>query len=137
MIAGVSMAVKSFNPKIKVIGVESSDGPAMKASLDAGTLQTIDCNTIIDGLRVRRAGVLNFSVVQRYVDEIVTLPDSEIFEAMIWLMERCKVVAEGAAASPVAALQHGLIDLPKGSKVAAVLSGGNLNLDRLRGLKWN
>ena len=137
LIAGVSMAVKSFNPKIKVIGVESSDGPAMKASLDAGTLQTIDCNTIIDGLRVRRAGVLNFSVVQRFVDEIVTLPDKEIFEAMIWVMERCKVVAEGAAASPVGALLHGLIDLPKGSKVAAVLSGGNLNLDQLRGLKWN
>lgn len=137
LIAGVSMAVKSFNPKIKVIGVESSDGPAMKASLDAGTLQTIDCNTIIDGLRVRRAGVLNFSVVQRYVDEIVTLPDKEIFEAMIWVMERCKVVAEGAAASPVGALLHGLVDLPKGSKVAAVLSGGNLNLDQLRGLKWN
>jgi len=104
LIAGVSMAVKSFNPKIKVIGVESSDGPAMKASVDAGHLETIDCKTIIDGLRVRRAGVLNFSVVQRYVDEIVTLSDAEIFESMIWVMERCKLVAEGAAAAPVGAL---------------------------------
>src|ERR1700754_2604563 len=94
LIAGVSMAVKSHNPRIRVIGVESSDGPAMKASVDAGHLETIDCKTIIDGLRVRRAGVLNFSVVQRYVDEIVTLSDAEIFEAMIWVMERCKVVAE-------------------------------------------
>src|SRR5215210_2224022 len=84
LIAGVSMAVKGFNPNIKVIGVESSDGPAMRASLDAGSLQTIECNTIIDGLRVRRAGVLNFSVVQRFVDDIVTLPDKEIFEAMYW-----------------------------------------------------
>ncbi|MEO8624524.1 MAG: threonine/serine dehydratase, partial [bacterium] len=73
LIAGVSMAVKSHNPNIKVIGVESSDGPAMKASVDAGSLQTIDCKTVIDGLRVRRAGELNFSVVQRFVDEIVTL----------------------------------------------------------------
>jgi threonine dehydratase len=137
LIAGVSMAVKSFNPKIKVIGVESSDGPAMKASVDAGHLETIDCQTIIDGLRVRRAGVLNFSVVQRFVDEIVTLSDAEIFDAMIWVMERCKVVAEGAAAAPVGALLKGLIKLPKQSKVVAVLSGGNLNLDQLRGLKWN
>src|SRR5215470_6371076 len=67
LIAGVSMAIKSHNPKAKVIGVESSDGPAMQKSVEAGQLQTIDCRTIIDGLRVRRAGVLNFSVVQRFV----------------------------------------------------------------------
>jgi threonine dehydratase len=137
LIAGVSMAVKSFNPKIKVIGVESSDGPAMKESLEAGELKTIECNTIIDGLRVRRAGELNFSVVQRFVDEIVALPDKEIFEAMLWTMERAKVVIEGAAAAPVAALMHGLVKLPKGSKVCAVLSGGNINLDQLRNLRWN
>src|SRR5213075_1484143 len=97
LIAGVSMAVKSHNPKIKVIGVESSDGPAMKASVAAGHLETIDCKTIIDGLRVRRVGEITFSVVQRFVDEIVALPDREIFEAVIWIMERCKLVVEGAA----------------------------------------
>jgi len=137
LISGVSMAVKSFNPKIKVIGVESSDGPAMKASIDAGALQTIECNTIIDGLRVRRVGELNFSVVQRYVDDIVTLPDREIFDAVIWVMERCKLVVEGAAAAPVAAMLHGLVKLPAGSRVVAVLSGGNINLDPLRPLSWN
>ena len=137
LIAGVSMAVKSHNPNIRIIGVESSDGPAMKASVDAGSLQTIECNTVIDGLRVRRAGELNFSVVQRFVDDIVTLPDKEIFEAMLWVMERCKLVVEGAAAAPVAALMHGLIKLPAGSRVAAVISGGNVNLDQLRGLRWN
>src|SRR5437868_3857646 len=137
LIAGVSMAVKSFNPKIKVIGVESSDGPAMKESLEAGELKTIDCKTIIDGLRVRRAGELNFSVVQRFVDEIVALPDKEIFEAMLWTMERAKVVIEGAAAAPVAAMMHGLVKMPPGSKVVGVLSGGNVNLDQLRTLKWN
>ena len=137
LIAGVSMAVKSHNPNIKVIGVESSDGPAMQRSVEAGELQTIDCQTIIDGLRVRRAGVLNFSVVQRFVDEIVALPDREIFDAMIWVMERCKLVVEGAAAAPVGALLQNLVKLPPGSKVAVVLSGGNLNLDQLRGLKWN
>ena len=137
LIAGVSMAAKAFNPKIRVIGVESSDGPAMKASVDAGSLQTIDCRTVIDGLRVRRAGELNFSVVQRFVDDIVTLPDREIFDAMLWVMERCKLVVEGAAAAPVAALLHGLVTLPAGSRVVAVMSGGNINLDQLRSLSWN
>jgi len=137
LIAGVSMAIKSHNPNAKVIGVESSDGPAMQASVKAGHLETIDCKTIIDGLRVRRAGEINFSVVQRFVDDIVALPDKDIFDAMIWIMERCKLVVEGAAAAPVAALLHGLIKLPPGSRVACVLSGGNLNLDQLRGLKWN
>src|SRR5438093_9088021 len=137
LISGVSMAVKSHNPKIRVIGVESSDGPAMKRSVEAGRLETIDCKTIIDGLRVRRVGEINFSVVQRFVDELVALPDREIFDAMIWVMERCKLVVEGAAAAPVAALLNRLVRLPAGSRVTVVLSGGNLNLDQLRGLKWN
>ena len=137
LISGVSLAVKRHNPKAKVIGVESSDGPAMQRSLQSGKLETIECNTIIDGLRVRRAGELNFSVVQRFVDEIVALPDRDIFDAMIWVMERCKLVVEGAAAAPVAALLHGLVKLPAGSRVAVVLSGGNVNLDQLRGLVWN
>lgn len=92
---------------------------------------------MIDGLRVRRAGELNFSVGQRYVDDIVTLRDKDIFEAMLWVMERCKLVVEGAAAAPVAALLHGLVKLPTGSRVAAVISGGNLPLDQLRELRWN
>lgn len=137
LISGVSMAAKSFNPKIRIIGVESSDGPAMQKSVAAGRLETIDCKTVIDGLRVRRVGELNFSVVQRFVDEIVTLPDRQIFEAVIWVMERCKLVVEGAAAAPVGALLHGLVKMPKGARVAVVLSGGNLNLDQLRGLAWN
>ncbi|MGQ0647471.1 MAG: threonine ammonia-lyase [Gemmatimonadaceae bacterium] len=137
LISGVSMAVKSHNPKIRVIGVESSDGPAMQRSIAAGQLETIECRTIIDGLRVQRAGEINFSVVQRYVDDIVALPDAEIFDAMIWVMERCKLVVEGAAAAPVAALLHGLVKVPPGSRVVAVLSGGNVNLSQLRGLRWN
>jgi len=138
LISGVSMALKQLNPKIKMIGVESSDGPAMKRSVEAGhlvTLDKIDC--IIDGLRVKRVGEHTFNVVQRFVDDIVTLPDKEIFDAMIWIMSHCKLVVEGAAAAPVAALLHGLIKAPRGSKVAVVLSGGNVNLDQLRGLKWN
>jgi threonine dehydratase len=137
LISGVSMVVKGHDPEIRVIGVESSDGPAMKRSVEAGRLETIDCKTIIDGLRVRRVGEINFSVVQRFVDELLALPDREIFDAMIWIMERCKLVVEGAAAAPVAALLNGLVKLPAGSRVAVVLSGGNVNLDQLRALEWN
>lgn len=138
LISGVSMALKASNPKIKIIGVESSDGPAMKKSVEAGRLITLDkIETIIDGLRVKRVGENTFAVVQRFVDEIVALPDREIFDAMIWIMSRCKLVVEGAAAAPVAALLHGLIKAPAGSRVVAVLSGGNVNLDQIRGLKWN
>jgi threonine dehydratase len=137
LISGVAMAVKCHRPEIRVIGVESSDGPAMQRSVQAGRLETIDCRTVIDGLRVRRVGTINFAIVQQFVDEIVALPDREIFDAMLWIMERCKLVVEGAAAAPVAALLHGLVRLRKGSKVAVVLSGGNLNLDQLRSLTWN
>lgn len=138
LISGVSMVLKACNPKIKIIGVESSDGPAMKKSVEAGRLITLDkVDTVIDGLRVKRVGETTFSVVQRYVDEIVALPDRDIFDAMIWIMSHCKLVVEGAAAASVAALLHGLIKAPAGSKVVAVLSGGNVNLDQLKNLKWN
>src|SRR5256885_4837023 len=136
LISGVCMALKALNPKIRIIGVESSDGPGMKRSIEAGhvvTLDKIDC--IIDGLRVKRVGENNFSIVQRFVDDIVTLPDKDIFDAMIWVMSHCKLVVEGAAAAPVAALLHGLVKAPAGSKVVAVLSGGNVNLEQLKGLK--
>src|SRR5438876_10131641 len=137
LISGVAMAAKSHNPKIKIIGGESSDGPAMKKSIEACRLETIACKTNIDGLRVRRAGEINFSVVQRFVDDIVALPDREIFDAMLWIMERCKLVVEGAAAAPVAAMLNGLVELPAGSRVAVVLSGGNVNLAQPRALQWN
>ena len=99
------------------------------------TLDKVDC--IIDGLRVKRVGEKTFEVVRRYVDEIVTLPDEKMFEAMIWVMSHLKLVVEGAAAAPVAALLNGLVKAPQGAKVAAVLSGGNVNLDQLKGLRWN
>ncbi len=138
LISGISMAVKAANPKARVIGVESSDGPAMKRSVEAGRLVTLDrVDTIIDGLRVKRVGEKTFEVVRRFVDEIVTLPDRDIFDAVVWTMQYAKLVPEGAAASTVGALLHGLVRLPARSRVVCVLSGGNLNLDQLRGLSWN
>jgi threonine dehydratase len=138
LISGVSMALKARNPKIRIIGVESSGAPGMKSSVEAGhvvTLDHLDC--IIDGLRVKRVGERNFRIVRDYVEEIVTLPDAAIFDAMIWIMSHSKLVVEGAAAAPVAALLHGLIHAPAGSNVVCVLSGGNVNLEQLRGLNWN
>lgn len=138
LISGVSMALKSRRPDIRVVGVESSGAPAMKRSVEAGycvTLDEVDC--VIDGLRVKKVGEHTRSVVSRFVDEIVTLPDADIFDAVLWLMSRAKLVAEGAAAAPVGALLQGLIDAPPGTKVVSILSGGNLDVEQLRGLSWN
>jgi threonine dehydratase len=138
LISGISMALKGSNPKIRVIGVESSGAPGMQKSVQEGRLVTLDrVDCIIDGLRVKRVGEKTFDIVREYVDEIVTLPDEEIFDAVVWTMHHAKLVPEGAAAAPVAALLHGLVKAPAGSKVVCVLSGGNVNLDQLRGLKWN
>jgi threonine dehydratase len=138
LIAGVALALKSHNPKIRIIGVESSGAPGMKRSLEEGHLVTLDrVDCIIDGLRVKRVGTTNFDIVRQHVDEIVALPDEQIFDAVRWTMHYAKVVPEGAAAAPVAALLHGLIKAPAGSRVAAVLSGGNINLEQLRGVRWN
>jgi threonine dehydratase len=138
LISGVAMAVKAVKPDVKVIGVESSGAPGMHDSVKAGgvvTLDRVDC--VIDGLRVKRVGETTYEIVRRFVDEIVMLPDEQIFDAMLWVMSHAKVVVEGAAAAPVAALLHGLVRAPRGSRVACVLSGGNVNLEQLRGLKWN
>jgi threonine dehydratase len=138
LISGISMAVKAANPKARVIGVESSGAPGMKRSVDEGGLVTLDrVDCIIDGLRVKRVGEKTFEIVRHFVDEIVTLPDEQIFDAVVWTMHHAKLVPEGAAAAPVGALLQGLVKAPAGSKVVCVLSGGNINLDQLRGLRWN
>ncbi|MGE5243377.1 MAG: threonine ammonia-lyase [Betaproteobacteria bacterium] len=138
LISGVSMALKAMNPKIRIVGVESSGAPGMLRSVEAGhvvTLDRVDC--VIDGLRVKRVGEYTHAVVSRFVDGIVTLPDADMFEAVLWVMAHAKLVVEGAAAAPVAALLHEQIKAPAGSKVVCVLSGGNVSLDQLKGLRWN
>jgi threonine dehydratase len=132
------MALKGRNPRIRIIGVESSGAPAMQRSVAEGRLVTLDhLDCAIDGLKVKRVGEHTFRAVQACVEKVVALPDPAIFDAMLWVMHYCKLVVEGAAAAPVAALLNGLIDAPSGTRVVAVLSGGNVNLDRLKGMKWN
>ena len=138
LISGIALAAKSINPNVRIIGVESSGAPGMLRSVEAGrviTLDQVDC--IIDGLRVRTVGTHNVAIVRHAVDQIVTLPDQEIFEAMLWVMHHAKLVVEGAAAAPVAALLKGLVRAPQGARVVCVLSGGNVGLEQLRGLRWN
>jgi len=138
LIAGVATALKACAASVKVIGVESSGAPGMTRSVREGSLVTLDrVDCIIDGLRVKRVGTRNYDIVRRYVDDLVTLPDEQIFEAVVWIMSHLKVVPEGAAAAPVAALLQGLVTAPAGSKVVCVLSGGNVNLEQLKGLRWN
>lgn len=138
LISGNAMSLKSRKPDIRVFGVESSGAPAMKRSVESGELVTLErVDTIIDGLRVKRVGANTASVVSRFVEEVVTLPDEQIFDALLWLMTRAKLVVEGAAAAPVGALLHRLVDAQPGSKVVCVLSGGNLDVEQLRGLRWN
>jgi len=138
LISGNAMSLKSRKPDVRVFGVESSGAPAMKRSVEAGELVTLDrVDTIIDGLRVKRVGNNTASVVSRFVEEVVTLPDEQIFDALLWLMTRAKLVVEGAAAAPVGALLRHLVDAPPGAKVVCVLSGGNLDVEQLRGLRWN
>ena len=138
LISGIALALKSRNPAVRVIGVESSGAPAMQRSVAEGrlvTLERVDC--IIDGLRVKRVGEHTLAIVREMVDEVVTLPDAEIFDAMLWVMHHAKLVVEGAAAAPVGALLKGLVRAPAGARVVCVLSGGNVDLEQLRGRKWN
>jgi len=138
LISGVAMAGKAVKPGLRVVGVESSGAPAMKRSVEKGRRVSLDdVQCVIDGLRVKRVGEHTRSVVSRFVDEIVTLPDERIFSAILWLMTRAKLVTEGAAASPVAALLEGQVQAPAGTKIVCVLSGGNLDVEQLRGLSWN
>jgi threonine dehydratase len=138
LISGVSMALKALKPSVRVIGVESAGAPAMQRSVEAGRRVVLDEVTCrIDGLVVKQVGERTFEIVSRFVDDIVTVPDEQIYEALLWTLSRTKIVIEGAAAAPVAALLHGLIPVTPEDKVVCVLSGGNVNLDQLRGLTWN
>jgi len=138
LISGVAQAVKLANPKARVIGVESSGGPAMHDSLRAGHLVTLtDVQTRADGLRVRRVGETTFKVVRDYVDEVVLVSEDEIRDAIVWCLGALKLLTEGAAAATVAALRRGRVEAAKGSRVVCVLSGGNLDTDQFRELRIN
>ena len=128
--SGVAAAVKMLHPNVRVIGVQASGAAGMKASLDAGHVIALpSAKTIADGIAVKKPGELTFAMCSRYLDEIVTVDDDEIAQAILFLMERGKMVAEGAGAAPVAAIMNHKLDVS--GKVAAVISGGNIDVTML------
>lgn len=140
LIGGVACAVKETNPRIRVIGVQTASLPSMKRAVEAGECVTVPPGkTIADGIAVRRAGRLTLPLVQRYVDEIVTVDEEEIAEAILLLLEREKTLAEGAGAAALAAMLHGKTAL-KDRRVGVLVCGGNIDVTLLsriieRGLK--
>ena len=128
MISGIASGLKLSNPKIKVVGVESAAVPSMKESIDAGKIVTVPAGvTAAEGINVRTPGNITFEMVKKYVDEIVTVTEDEIAEAMLYLIEKGKNLAEGAGATPLAAVLAGKIDC-KGKKVVLMVSGGNADI---------
>ncbi len=129
LIAGIALAAKTLRPAVKVIGVQAKSAPAVylcfhqreSAPPPAG-------RTIADGINVRRPGRLTSELIARFVDDVVLVDEEEIAEAILLLLERSKLVVEGAGAVGLAALLHGKISLP-GKKVAVVLSGGNVDIN--------
>jgi threonine dehydratase len=131
LISGIALAAANLAPDARVFGVEPHGACAMRKSLDVGSavhLESVD--TVADGLGAPMAGELTFEVVRRHVEDVVLVSDDEIGEAMAFILERTKLLVEPAGAAAVAALLAGRVPLGDGP-VVAVLSGGNVDLDRL------
>ena len=123
---GVSTLAKLLNPNVTVIGVEPSGAASMKASLDAGHVVTLDrVETIADGVAVKTPGDQIFPYIQKNIDDIITIPDDELVDAFLDMMEKHKMIVENAGLLPMAALSHLKC---KGKNVVPVLSGGNMDV---------
>ena len=128
LIAGIAYTIKTLNPNVKVYGVEAKGAPCMKNALEKGGIELLGAiSTIADGIAVKQPGDLTYELCKKYVDEIVTVTDDEISAAILRLMEKHKLVTEGAGAVGVAAVMFNKIDL-KGKKAVCLLSGGNIDV---------
>ena len=131
LIAGVATAVKLLRPRVKIIGVQATGAPSMVRSREEGRIVSLpSASTIADGIAVKTPGDLTFDICNKYVDEIVTVDDDEIASAILTLLEKCKIVAEGAGATPVAAVMFDKISAT--GKIACVVSGGNIDVTTLQ-----
>lgn len=131
LISGVAFAIKTLRPDVKVYGVQAAGAPSMKESVDNGRMCHLDTvSTIADGIAVKQPGDHTFELCSRYVDEIVTVSDDETAAAILALMERQKVVAEGAGAVAVAAVMFHKLPV-EGKKVVCLVSGGNIDVNTL------
>jgi threonine dehydratase len=127
LIAGVACAIKERAPRVRIIGVQTARVPSMQASLAMGRpMQVPAATTIAEGIAVRRPGDRTFELVRRYVDDLVTVDEEEIANAILLLLEREKTVAEGAGAAPLAAVVQRRIALD-GKRVVVLIAGGNID----------
>ena len=132
LIAGIATAAKAKKPDITIIGAQTKACPSAKEALHHGCPYRIHGgNTIADGIRVAETGVLTFPIIQHYVDQLVLASEEEIADAMLLLLERKHIIAEGAGAIPLAALLNGSFDIPPCSNVVLVISGGNVDSTQL------
>jgi len=132
LISGIAIAAKSLKPDIQVIGVGAKGAPALKNSFDAKECyNSLNVRTIADGIAVRDCSKTTLSYILKYVDKFISVDDAEIASAILYLLERQKLVVEGAGAVGVAALMHDELPELKGKKVAVVLSGGNMDVTLL------
>ena len=132
LIGGIACAVKEIKPSVRVIGVQTSRLPSMRDAVEAHHPVTLEpATTIADGIAVRRAGDVTFPVVEKYVDEIVTVDEDEIASAILTLLEREKTLAEGAGATALASLLQKRTSLPEGTRTAVLVCGGNIDVTLL------
>ena len=134
LIAGMATAIRSVRPNVRIIGVEPEGAATMRASLDAGAPQQITASTVADGLAAPMVGEMTLEVVRRCVDEVILVTDDEIVATLRDILAFTKILVEPAGAASVAALTSGKVRPGKGTKVVAVLSGGNVDLARLKSL---
>lgn len=129
LISGIATVVKALKPDVRIIGVEAAGAASMRAALDAGHVVQLErVNTIADGISTKAAGEHNFAIARDLVDEVVTVEEEDIIRAVLLLMERCKLVVEGAGAAGVASLLSGKASV-QGLRTAVVLSGGNIDMN--------
>ena len=132
LISGLLVALKESNPKIRVYGVEPKGAASMRQSLDAGrAVQVQSVSTIADGLAAPMAGELAYEIVKRYVDDVVLIDDAAIADAVRELLLNVKILAETAGATATAAVLSGAIPVKRGERVAAIVSGGNVDVAKL------
>ena len=131
LIGGIACAVKEKKPGVKVFGVQPSRIPSMKVAVEQGKPVTLDsAKTIADGIAVRRAGERTLPLVRKYVDDIVTVEEEEIANAILLLLEREKTLAEGAGAAAIAAMLNRKLSM-EGKRVAVLVCGGNIDVTLL------
>ena len=131
LIAGVASALRQLNPACRIIGVQAAGAASMADSLRAGHILTLpEVHTVADGIQVKTPGEKTFAICREAVDEVVTVGEAEIASAILTVLERQKLMVEGAGAVGVAAAMYGELDL-RGKTVCALLSGGNLDVTML------